>query len=209
LVTPIVGQDKGQSVTDNEVRDNGSNLAASLSTADGGLVWLSYPELARLRGINLTSAFRLAKRHGWRRQKGNDGKLRVLVPALDRTIDLDKSGDQGRTTPGKDNDLAQVVAAIRSDMMEVVKPLQDAIAVLEVQLTEANARADRAEADRRQAEQAAVGERARAEVLRDERDKAKEAARIVTDALDVAKRADEARRGKGRLRRAWDGWRGR
>jgi hypothetical protein len=171
----------------------------------------------------------LAKRHGWRRQKGNDGKLRVLVPAvdrtIDRTIDLDKRGDKDRTEPdkGQDKALAQIIAALRSDAMEVVKPLQDAIAVLEAQLTEANARTDRAE-------QALAGERSRADVLREQLDAtrtalatahtqatdaatramaAEEAARIATDALNVARQVDEARRGKGRLRRAWDGWRGR
>jgi hypothetical protein len=198
-------------VRDNEVRGNGPSLSPSLSTQDNSQVWLSYPELARLRGINLTSAFRLAKRHGWRRQKGNDGKLRVLVPAVDRTIDLDKSVDKGRAAPGKgpDNDLAQVVAAIRSDTMEVVKPLQDAIAVLETQLTEANSRAERADADRRQAEGRADILLARLDGTERERDEAREAARIATDALNAARRAEDARKGRGALRRAWDGWRGR
>jgi hypothetical protein len=38
---------------------------------------------------------------------------------------------------------------------------------------------------------------------------AEAAARIVADALNVARRAEEARKARGRLRRAWDGWRGR
>ena len=179
-------------MTDNEVRGNGYNLSANLSAVDNDGAWLSYPELARLRGINLTSAFRLARRHGWRRQKGNDGKLRVLVPAADRTIDLDKSDDRGRREPdkGQDNDLALVVAALRSDTMEVIRPLQDAIAVLEAQLTEANSRTDRAD-------QALAGERARADVLREQLDAAHTA--LVTaqgEATDAVARAEAAQIGQ-------------
>lgn len=134
-------------MTDNKMWDNGINLSSGLSAADNDGAWLSFPELARLRGINLTSAFRLARRHGWRRQKGNDGKLRVLVPTVDRTIDLDKDKDKGgkELDKGQDNGLSQAIATIRSGVLEVVQPLQDAIAVLEAQLTEANTRAARAE----------------------------------------------------------------
>jgi hypothetical protein len=34
-------------------------------------------------------------------------------------------------------------------------------------------------------------------------------ARATGEALDALRRAEEARKAKGRLRRAWDGWRGR
>jgi chromosome segregation ATPase len=198
-------------VTDNKVRDNSPNLSSNLSTADNDGAWLSFPELARLRGINLTSAFRLARRNSWRRQKGNDGKLRVLVPAVDRAIDLDKDKDKGSREPdkGQDKGLTQAVAAIRSGVLEVVQPLQAAITVLEAQLTEANTRAARAESE-------VCSERVRADTLRDRleatetraRD-AEQAARIATDALNAARRAEEARKGRWALRRAWDGWRGR
>jgi hypothetical protein len=69
-------------VTDNEMRSNGPNLSSGLSTVDNDGAWLSYPELARLRGINLTSAFRLARRHGWRRQKGNAASYGCLSRQL-------------------------------------------------------------------------------------------------------------------------------
>jgi hypothetical protein len=47
--------------------------------ADDGR-WLSYAELAEVRGITRKAAARLALRHRWRRQPGNDGATRVLVP---------------------------------------------------------------------------------------------------------------------------------
>src|SRR5690242_12778545 len=43
--------------------------------------WMSKAELAAARGISLASADRLVRRRKWRRQKGNDGRVRVLVPA--------------------------------------------------------------------------------------------------------------------------------
>ena len=41
---------------------------------------MTYAELAQARQISLASARRLARRHHWPRQAGNDGIVRVLVP---------------------------------------------------------------------------------------------------------------------------------
>jgi hypothetical protein len=43
--------------------------------------WLTYDEIAVLRGIKRIGAVRLVQRYKWRRMEGNDGKARVLVPA--------------------------------------------------------------------------------------------------------------------------------
>jgi hypothetical protein len=91
----------------------------------------------------------------------------------------------------QDKGLTQSVAAIRSGVLEVVQPLQDAIAVLEAQLTEANTRATRAESE-------VSSERVRTDILRDRleatearaRD-AEQAARIATDALKALRQAGE------------------
>jgi hypothetical protein len=42
--------------------------------------WLTYPELAAVRGIDKPSAIRLATRKKWRRQRDNRRVVRVLVP---------------------------------------------------------------------------------------------------------------------------------
>ena len=44
--------------------------------------WLSYAEAAVRLGITPESARRRARRGNWARQPGNDGRTRVLVPAL-------------------------------------------------------------------------------------------------------------------------------
>jgi hypothetical protein len=94
---------------------------------------------------------------------------------------------------------------------------EDAVAALREQLDVANARAERAEADRADERLRADGLRAQIDALtathaRDldaaltrARD-ATEAAKIATDALNAARRADEARKARGRwarLRAAW------
>ena len=54
---------------------------ADLSLAVGdGARRMTYAELAQARQISLASARRLARRHHWPRQAGNDGIVRVIVP---------------------------------------------------------------------------------------------------------------------------------
>src|SRR4051794_22015796 len=54
---------------------------ADLSLAVGdGARRMTYAELAGVRGISLASARRLARRHHWPRQAGNDGIVRIIVP---------------------------------------------------------------------------------------------------------------------------------
>jgi hypothetical protein len=173
--------------------------------ADGR--WLTLKELAASRRISVASAARLMRRRHWRRQPGNDGHIRVWVPAAEQEPKADVRTD----------DRPDVTADIRTGVMEIIRPLQDAIAVLETQLTEANTRATRAE-------HSAASERVRADDLRDKlealqtelrqaqdstearaRD-AEQAARIATDALKALRQAEEARKGRGRwarLRAAW------
>ena len=108
---------------------------------------MTLKELAEARQISVASAARLMRRRKCDVSRpGNDGHIRVLVPADEQEPKVDARPD--------------VVADIRADVMEVIRPLQDAIAALRLQLDEANARA-------LWAEQAVAGERAHADVLRD------------------------------------------
>ena len=53
--------------------------ADAADTGDGQ--WLTYGQLAEARQIGRRAAVRLAQRHRLRRQPGNDGTVRVWVPA--------------------------------------------------------------------------------------------------------------------------------
>ena len=58
-------------------------MASDITLAVGdGTRRMTYAELAQARGISLASARRLARRHAWGRQAGNDGVIRVTVPLL-------------------------------------------------------------------------------------------------------------------------------
>jgi hypothetical protein len=47
---------------------------------DNGGTWLTYSEIAKARGVKRVAAIRLVQRHKWRKQPGNDGMTKVLVP---------------------------------------------------------------------------------------------------------------------------------
>ena len=96
--------------------------------------WLTYAELAKYRGIDRTSAVRLAIRRHWRRQKGNTGReVRVLVPpeALTSDASMAVSGDASEHTS--------------VDISSIVSGFEAALSVLREQLERSDQRADRAE----------------------------------------------------------------
>jgi hypothetical protein len=73
---------------------------------------LSYAELARALVISKRAALRLANRRQWRRQKGDDGTIRVAVPAseLDREPD-DAVAIASTSQDGADPDRAPAMQA--------------------------------------------------------------------------------------------------
>ena len=73
--------------------------------------WLSYGELGQACGISTASAIRLAFRRKWRRQDGNDGTVRVAVPA-----------DQANPQRGADSDGDE----IRAEMSRSCRPRRPA-----------------------------------------------------------------------------------
>lgn len=233
-----------------------------MSETDG--TWLTKAEIARVRGITIASAYRLIRRQGWRRQPGNDGKIRVLVPsdwanghgagqsavpsdvlsinpltrqlAVPSAVPLTRPSDATSDRPSDEAGLVRLIEAANVRADEANRRADAALALADrtlVQLSEAagrieqvehradaaQQRADRADARTEAAEMAvelarveAQAAEERAETLRaahaTELAQAQEAARIATDALNVARRAEEARKARGlvaRLRAAWRG----
>ena len=152
----------------------------------GTVTWMSYAELGRLRGTSAASAKRFANRKRWRKQPGNDGTVRVAVPpggtvpretarATGETVPRDHSRDN-RWDRDRDRDL----------LPQALAALEDAVSALREQLDAANARAERAEADR-------ADERLRADGLRGQIDAARaEAERLDRDRAAAVAIADEA-----------------
>lgn len=152
--------------------------------------WLTYDELATVRGIKRIGAVRLAKRQNWRRQPGNDGKVRVMVPtealAMVRGTrqphpEADHLPDGALTGDGT------MVAAFESALVTIREAHAGEVRALREHLAVTEERAIRAEEARQEAEQAA---------------------RIATDALKATRRAEEARQARGRWARLRAAWRG-
>src|SRR4051812_1230881 len=76
---------------------------------DADTVRVTYAELARARGVSMAAARRLAQRHRWPKQIGNDGLSHVVVPATYLT----RSEPDGSNVP---TDVAtDVITDVRGD----------------------------------------------------------------------------------------------
>src|SRR3974390_1407284 len=103
--------------------------------------WLTYTELAEIRGIGRESAVKLAQRERWRKLSGNspDRTVRVLVPL--EWLKPAKGGHVGETFPEGFGELSRLLSG-----------LEDTVTFVRERAEAAEARADAADADRRAAE---------------------------------------------------------
>jgi hypothetical protein len=112
--------------------------------ADG--TWMTKREIAAVRGISIASADRLVRRHGWRKQPGNDGRVRTYVPS-----DWTTPPEPGR--PADPPDIrSDGRSDIPSDISIITKAFDAAIASLTERARVAERRAEQAEARVRELE---------------------------------------------------------
>jgi hypothetical protein len=163
--------------------------------------WLTYRDIGARLGLNVEAVRTRVRRAGWRTQPGNDGRTRVLVPVEVFVEPVRPDEDRVNDQADRTGDLTGLVALLTASEARVSR--------LEKQLEAERDRVNeaRSEAVRLRGEIADLT--AQTDRARQASTEAEQAARIATDALNVARRAEEARKGRGRLRRAWDGWRGR
>ena len=165
-------------------------------------------------GIKRVAAIRLVQRHKWRKQAGNDGLARVLVPPewakpgdrAPRDIAPDVTGDVALDDGG---DVTRVINALETSVASLTERAEAAerrADRAEKLVDQAESRADRAEEGRAAADarayrldQALAGERARADALRDRADelmgqliKAEAAGNALTVETDELRRQVEA-----------------
>ncbi len=103
--------------------------------------WLTYAEAGQRLGVSAESVRAKAIRKGWRRQSGNDGRTRVLLPLDERT-----AGQQpvnARSTPVRKAVDPALVNALESH----IKTLQGDNDALREQLAASEARGERLAAD--------------------------------------------------------------
>jgi hypothetical protein len=149
--------------------------------------WLSYAELAEIRGIGRESAVKLVQRERWRRMPSNDRTIRVLVPAewLKPAAKGDRIGEADPAAFGEETtqDFGEAAAKF-GELASLVNALQDAVSLVREREEAAEARADQAEVGRRTAEARADAERARADQAETDRRTAEARADRAGQALD-------------------------
>lgn len=176
--------------------------------------WLTYPELAAVRGIDKPSAIRLATRKKWRRQRDNRRVVRVLVPPewLSRRY---QSMDPPMEQPDRDMDLSSDRTDFAAALAAVEAAHAGEIAALHGQIAGLKDRAERAEGAIADAEADVRELRAHATALQVELaerqaalDRTQAEARAAQGRAEALSKADAARKARGllaRLRAAWLG----
>jgi hypothetical protein len=188
-----------------------------MDSSDNGQ-WLTYDEIAEARGTEKVGAIRLVQRHKWRRQPGNDGLVRVLVPheALVRTALRGQQSrtvaplPEGNTAAAFEAALAALREAHAGELAGIRKAHDSELTTLREQLRTADARhGEELAVLQKQLRTAEARSAEELTALQEQLRTAKDRAGTAEQALGERRQADEARKARGRLRRAWDGWRGR
>jgi hypothetical protein len=167
--------------------------------------WLTYDEIGRIRGIGRESAVKLVQRKRWRREAGNDGTARVLVPGdwqgkARAKAPRPSSGNHsprrppGQPPPGHSPELSRVTSAFAA----AVASLTDRAEAAERRANQAEAKAEAAVAPieqlrrvLREAEAGLTAERAaRAEAEAERALAEAEATRLLTDLRDATEEAE-------------------
>ena len=159
--------------------------------------WLTYGELATIRGTKRVSAVKLAQRERWPRRSSNDKArtVKVLVPAEWLVPTQDQPASLREETEDEPTILpvfSRALEAVEAAHLREVAALREVINGMGARLEDTEDRLRQARADAEERVKRAEG-----------------AARTAQEAADELRQAEEARKARGRLRRAWDGWRGR
>jgi hypothetical protein len=186
--------------------------------------WMTFAELASVRRTSKRAAVTLVRRHGWRRQRNNEGHVIALVPLTwaDQAEAEGVPGEPHVDTPrgphGEAHNTAfeTALAAIEAAHASEVASLRAQVDTSEQARIAMQTLADRSlaqladtTAEATTLREAIEGLRAKIGRAEDERDRARGDAQAAQDAAAELRLAAEARKARGRLRRAWDGWRGR
>jgi hypothetical protein len=182
--------------------------------------WLSYAEFGRLRGVSAATARRMANRRRWPKLPGNDGTVRVAVPPealAPRETQGETEAEMSRETVSPFH--ARALAALEAALMTLTGQLADAqareaghaaeVRALRAQIAEAEAVRALARAEAQELRARVAEADMRLVAVEAEAGQARAEAQAAQDALDQVECASAARKARGRLRRAWDSWRGR
>ena len=177
--------------------------------------WLTYPELAAVRGIDKPSAIRLATRKKWRRQRDNRRVVRVLVPPewLSRRYQsmdlLMEQQDRDMDLSSDRTDFAAALAAVEAAHAGEVAALHGQIAGLTDKAERAEAAIADAKSDVRELRSHAAALQVELADRQAALERTQADARAARDDADTLRKADDARKARGLLARLRAAWRGR
>ena len=171
-----------------------------MNDADDGGTWLTKAEIAQFRHIGITSVEKLIRRQGWRRQPGNDGRVRILVPSdwLHPRYGDPRDGEAEETANPRDLDadprdleadpspmtaFATALTAIETAYAGQIEAMRGELRLSEEGRRAAETRAERTDQDRREAVQ-------RADKLREALERASGEAGRAVQRLEELERAD-------------------
>jgi hypothetical protein len=193
----------------------------------GDARWMTFKELAQARGISRLSATTLVRRHGWRRQRDNQGHVIALVPLTWASLDEpDKADDRPHKQPDNQPDSQGYVAAFEAALAAIREAKDGEIAVLRQQIDRLTVQSDTdrariddltanlvdAQAELAVAKDQVEAARARAvEELGAAMEAAQQAntrAQAAADRVEELRQAEAERRARGRWARVRAAWRG-
>lgn len=166
--------------------------------------WMTFAELAAIRGISKLSAVALVRRHGWRRQRDNQGRMTALVPAAWADTEPDNEAADKADDSADVSLMAGALAALEDALASAERRAEQAeqgrgaaLALADrtlSQLAEASARAERAE-------DATEAMRRRVTVIQHDLNTANAQAVEAAQVVQALGQADDARKGRGLLAR--------
>jgi len=111
------------------------------------IYWLTYDQIAALRGTAKIGAIRWVQRHKLRRQPGNDGLVRILVTPdiLAQSGSRRSAPDSAQNSP--QNSAQNGAAAFETALTAIREAHAGELTALREQLQEQRSRADKAEAE--------------------------------------------------------------
>jgi hypothetical protein len=141
----------------NEQADNQSHASPHSHADADGSRWMTFNELAEIRGINKLSAVALVRRHGWRRPRDNHRRVIALVPPTWAEPEIN---NQPHSQNDNEADPNVYRAAFETALAAIEAAHSGELTALRERVDAADRRADRAE-------KAVIEERALADRLRE------------------------------------------
>jgi chromosome segregation ATPase len=177
--------------------------------------WLSYSQIAALRGISRTSAERMVRRAKWRRQVDNQGVTKAAVPLAYAEPERTNLPDRQGENPPDHSAFKAALAAIREAKDSEIVAKDALIAAKDSEAAGLRERADRAETRADRAEAALTAERSRVDELMADltaaeaaTERARHEAQEALQRAEGLREAETTRRARGRWARLRAAWRG-